>query len=304
MSARSTTPYKDPSTYLAIHQTPFKKHGQGQDIQVLSVSQADERITGLIHTHTQRLQYLETVSSKAGGRKGGWAHAYSLLPPAATLCIGFGMVLVNTISSWGTQTLLHNVGQVCGLSAMAIAGVNAGLTYRTHQKEIEMTKQASEREKIENEKNMRLQFALDQLEFLKGSAQMAAICLEEHPKPKQLSMKFLEFNLFMTGLKAGVVPNDLIVKWEEIGDIIESAPDDPRRDSLSERVQRKILPRISYYTANIQDVLVSLDYAEAPLETERGDEENPLISDMDLRGYGSIQEEAKKTSSISESTTK
>ena len=311
-SSSSLQPYAHSLASRGFHSAPFNKKEHGRKIHILSPDQADERITGMINTHALRQKPLKNIHSKENGQTRGWSQIMRLLPPGVTLCIGFGAVLNNTITSWGTQTVLHNIGQVSGLAAMVFLGSNAIFTYRRHQNEIEneieRAKIEAELERIETENKKNRELALDRLKFLKESAQMAAACSIENPDPRQLSVRFLEFNLFITTLKAKiapadleqvtpadledlekVLPADLVAKWKEIGEIIESSENDPLRASLPKFVQTKIMPRITYYMTDAQEALIALNDAAFSIEIEASNENDRLVHDLAPRDYQSIQ---------------
>lgn len=256
-----------------------------QRVSIASASDAEIRITGLLH-HTRQVRERGALSALAPAR-GLCGRAGVIVSPAVAFCGAFLSLLINIILSWPDQSLKHNAWQLGSLALLCIAAANAAFAYRRHQKELE-------EERLQQEHDAEIEFTLSQLGFLGKSARMALDCREK--ELKELKIAFLDFQIEMTKCRKGEVPDDLRRRWNEVGNLLENP--NPQ-EAVLVLIETRILPKINYYTAQLHDRLFDLGYGPEEEEEsssipivivdnpgEEKEEETRLVSSAPSASYG------------------
>ena len=95
----------------------------------------------------------------------------------------------------------------------------------------------------------------------------------------------------MTGLKKGVIPDDLKRNWSRLKGLLDTAED---KEDIVQWIEGKILPKVEDYTEECQQHLVELGYAgndkgsESPSDVHDMTplERSSLLGDGNASGYG------------------
>ena len=215
-------------------------------------------------THTQQVR--GTASNRVDSAQSSvFTSSYTHLSPVGTWIVAFGTLLINTINSWDESSAGTNAGQVVGLTAMVATAIHAGVVYWRNSKQTALVQERTEQ-------FVHLQTIFNSLDFLNQSRKMAKQCLKVDP-PANLPLIFPVFETYMTGLPAGVVPNNLSAEWTEIGRIIRLPAEHADHAQMPILVSGRVLPMISHYIDELNQQLTDLGF-RPPQPPPAGDAQN------------------------------
>ncbi len=276
----------------AFYSRPYrKKYYTGRETP--SLEETSKKIAVLAN---QAKALFPSNADSLNGEEGAWCQRNApVLLTGGTITSGFLVLLVNTIISWSTQTLWHNLGQSASLGLITIGGAKAWHSYRQNQ-------MAEKVQKEEMKRDLQIEFTLEQMDFLQSSVQTAGVAMRQDFS--EFPTAYLELSLAMDRAREGIVPDDLKVKWEEIGTQIRyhqgsceqlSEPMDIKE--IRKLINKSIIPRVHHYSGQLKQRLEKLGYS-SPLDTESDEsgEKGNLLGLSPLRDYktGSIQEGKEK----------
>ncbi|HAB98772.1 MAG TPA: hypothetical protein DCE71_03000 [Parachlamydiales bacterium] len=271
----------------AFYSRPYrKKYYMGRETP--SLEETSKKIAGLAK------QVKVLFPSNAGSlnaEESSWCQRNTpVLLTGGTITGGFLVLLVNTIISWSTQTFWHNLGQSASLGLITVGGAKAWHAYRQNR-------QAQEAQKEEMKRDLQIEFTLEQMDFLQVSVQTAGVAMRQDFS--EFPTAYLELSLSMDKAREGIVPDDLKIKWEEVGTQIRyhdgsceqlSEPMDIKQ--IRKLINKSIIPRVNHYSEQLKQRLEKLGYS-SPLdvENEESGEKANLLGLSPLRDYktGSIQ---------------
>lgn len=233
--------------YFAVRQNvpAVLKNITPEDIAALKAT-----ISNLM-TNTQQMR--GTASNQVESARGSvFTSSYTHLSPVRTWIVAFGTLLITTINSWEDSSPGTNAGQVVGLTAMVATALHAGLVYWKNSRQTALLQERTDQ-------FVHLQTIFGSLEFLNQSRKMAKQCLKVDP-PANLPLIFPVFETYMTGLPAGVVPNNLSAEWNEIGRIIRLPAEHEDHAQMPVLVRGRVLPIISHYADELNQQLIDLGY--------------------------------------------
>ncbi len=273
----------------AFYMKPYRKK-EYRDREKPSLEETSAKVQELTE-HARELFPQYSSSSDFQGESWCFRNAPVLLT-GGTIAGGFLVLLVNTIISWSTQTLWHNLGQSASLALITIGSGKAWHTYSRNKKAAEVRRE-------EMKLDLQIEFTQNQLLFLQKCLQTVGVAMRQDYS--EFPTAYLELSLAMDTAEEGIVPPDLKTKWEMIGDLIHAHAESSEQgakemaiEEIREFIEKRIIPRIHYYSKQLKERLTTLRNSSLADESKRDSSESKkLLGLSPLRDYktgGSIQE--------------